>query len=304
MPAVERRAGSRLKKNRMKFVPTRTTRIWLTSPSRAITPLPQQDHVHERDHACRARGSSPGPAIATRIDAVDICHLRLTRDGCHCTGLPQPKPPTPPVACSTPPISGSSSVPIGSACASGFSVTRPCRRGVSSPRQVRHDRVPELVQRDRDRPARTRWIEDTADLDRRRCCTRALRLWPRRARLQARRSLRDARRLDDLRHGAPARASTRRSTCTSIISRSSAACRAHTLDGYGRDLARFVALRSPSAAAPTSTTSRATDLTDHLIALAADQARARAAAPARWSRSAGCSATSSPSAGSTPIRPS
>ena len=39
-----------------------------------------------------------GPANATSMFAVASSNSRLIAMGCHCTGLPQPKPPTPPPA--------------------------------------------------------------------------------------------------------------------------------------------------------------------------------------------------------------
>ena len=63
---------------------------------------------------------------------------------------------------------------------------------------------------------------------------------PRRRLATACKNLRDlAASPTDRADGAPALASTRPSTCTSTTSRSSAGSRAHTLDGYGRDLARL-----------------------------------------------------------------
>ena len=76
----------------------------------------------------------------------------------------------------------------------------------------------------------------------------------------------------------------------------------HTLEAYSRDLARAVGFLSERGHAEVDDVSGA-DLTDYLIALA-EAGLALAAARARWSRSAACSATSSPSAGSTPIPPS
>ena len=76
----------------------------------------------------------------------------------------------------------------------------------------------------------------------------------------------------------------------------------HTLDGYGRDLARLGQFLAERGRDDVDDVTPA-DITDHLLVLAEAKLAPRSRARVRWSRSAGCFGTWSPSAGSRPIRP-